>query len=307
MKLETENLLLRYFLSISVIAIMMSVAQIANNSELIFPEIAALTVGAIIIDKSVWRTNKIISIILLTFMALIGTILVIYNPSMPIVNISISFIIAGIVLWGLGVNIPPILSACMLPIVLNMGSWVYPISVLFLSILVYSTQWLCEKIGIRHVYQFTAEREPLLKYSLQWIYMLLLLVGYIIIPLEQKWNYLLLPPLIVTFVEFCKSKSGMRFAPVTVCALIAFAATIGTLGQVFLTINNSWPMAITSTLVIGLVFASFEVAKRYFAPAAAIALVPTILPSNTLFWYPIEVTLGAIFLTSIAYVLFKRI
>ena len=60
------SLVIRYILSVVLVTAMVSAAVIFNEQEIIFPEIAALAVGAFIADKMPWKVNRTGMFILMT-------------------------------------------------------------------------------------------------------------------------------------------------------------------------------------------------------------------------------------------------
>lgn len=85
----------RYACSLVMILLMIGVAEILQEKEIIFPEMAALTIGMWIVDKRVWRIKTGQMLLLMTLGACTGVLLVLYSPFPLVVNIAIAFLFAG--------------------------------------------------------------------------------------------------------------------------------------------------------------------------------------------------------------------
>jgi hypothetical protein len=70
----------RYACSLVMILLMIGVAEILQEKEIIFPEMAALTIGMWIVDKRVWRIKTGQMLLLMTLGACTGVLLVLYSP-----------------------------------------------------------------------------------------------------------------------------------------------------------------------------------------------------------------------------------
>lgn len=84
----------RYTYSLIMILLMTGVAEILHEKEIIFPEIAALTIGMWIVDKRVWRIKAGQMLSLTTLGA--GIFLVLYSSFPLVVNVAIAFLFAGL-------------------------------------------------------------------------------------------------------------------------------------------------------------------------------------------------------------------
>ena len=133
----------RYACSLVMILLMIGVAEILQEKEIIFPEMAALTIGMWIVDKRVWRIKTGQMLLLMTLGACTGVLLVLYSPFPLVVNIAIAFLFAGISLLFTRASLFPMISACVLPVLLKTESWVYPVSVFVMTLIILVIQrWM---------------------------------------------------------------------------------------------------------------------------------------------------------------------
>ena len=297
---------------------MMLAAHILGDKEIIFPEIAAFLTGFWVIDKHVWNASRVQMIVLSVLMAVLGTCLVLYFPELSDTEKLLITLCTGAMLLSITkTDIYPILSAAALPVVLNVGSWIYPISVVCLCLCTAIVQHLMEKTSLR-TYNYRNDKSLQLKteiiptkeyirlQAIQWIKIIpcITLISYL--AFTSGHRYIILPPLIVCFVEFTKIGSGVRKQPYLIVLLIFIAALIGTFSTQILHLQMGLPIYLSSLIAVLCVFTLFEVFERRFAPAAAICLVPNILPLENQWNFPIEVSIGAAALIIIALMLFPN-
>ena len=138
----------RYFISLVLILAMVSIAEITGEREIIFPEIAALVVGAWILEKQPWKVSKLGLVCLMTLCSIVGVLIVRYVNLGLTIEVLIGLVFTGLILKLSKTTLVPIISACILPIVLRTETWVYPISVFILTILIVSIKYFIEDYGV---------------------------------------------------------------------------------------------------------------------------------------------------------------
>lgn len=272
---------------------MVGASEWLDQKEILFPEMAALVLGLWIIDKKIWKVSRSMLVILMTTCALFGIILVRYSPFPILVNIAISFTFTSICLIVTRTTLIPITSASMLPVILGTDSFVYPLSVFIMSILVVSGQWFMEKNKLRHVTIPDMKKDRFKHNPKHWGKLLFWLILIAAIPVYTGKLYFIVPPLMVMFIEFSSSSSGFRNRPLEVYIVIIISAILGTFFQYYLHTKLGLPEIYTVLLLFLCLFLLFEIFKKPFAPAAAIALVPMILPQEKILAYPFQVAVGA--------------
>lgn len=268
-------------------------AEATGQREVVFPEAGALCVGLWLMPKVVWNVRGRQVPLLLTGAALIGWGLNLLLPVGFEIRFLLAFCAVVVLLRRVRCNMYPVVSAAMLPVLIGTTSWVYPVSVGVLStLLAVGRRWLkqTERVeyrpyGLRHWLRLAAALA------------LIVVVGFAARRvLHEAWgtrvHYCMVPPLVVTMIEFANRRSGFRKRPWTVWGLIVVGAAVGTAAELWLHRTAGLPMAVgvaCSATVMLLLF------RRYkpFAPALAITLVPLLLPDGVLPWFPLLAALGA--------------
>ena len=249
--------LTRYLISLMMILIMVGLAEWTNEKEILFPEMTALIIGLLIIDKRVWNVKRWQIILLMTLGAVAGICIVRYSPLPYVVNLCAAFVFAGASLLISRATLIPLISACVLPVLLHTESIVYPIAVFSMSVSVVLVQ-------------------------------------------------IILPPLMVTFVEMVNSKAGFRNRPTQVFLFLTTVATLGTVLQIVGHHHLHLPESIVALTIAAILFLIFEWTGKYFAPSGALAFIPMLLPQEGLAGLPLEASIGAALFITIAMVVFQK-
>lgn len=306
--------ILRNLLAIALITGMTYTAEHFNEPEIIFPEIGALCLGLWIIPKQIWRIKRWQIPILFTLAALLGVMLVRYISLPWSIQLEIGFACVAGLLLTLRSTMTPALSACMLPIVMGSSSWIYPMTVFLLTSILAIGQWVLERVHWREkatgsMVSPTFPQKMILKLRWmgigRWMGMMIVLAPILLFAQYTHVHLLVVPPLIVTLVEFTNALSGFRDRPFQIWAMIVLCACIGTFSVSVL--HETWqcPLWICSLLTTSVILSFFHGIGKYFAPALALALVPQIIPATESPFFPIYVAIGAAYFIGMAKICFK--
>ena len=285
--------------------VMVFVAEISHESEIIFPEICALTIGAWISEQQPWATNKRRIFILMSLAALFGVLVVKFCTTALILQVCLCFGFTGFILTLFRTNFVPIISACILPVYLGTDSWIYPISVSAMALIIIIAQWLMEKYHFRPVNNFVPCEFDIKEQIIKWSKLLIVFGLIALIPFKTHQIYFLAPPLIVMFTELSNPKSPARTKPLYIVGLMTFASFVGCALRLLLNEFLGLPLFICAALACIVLFFALDKLKIYFPPAGAILLIPMILDKTILLWFPIEVFCGALVLCVCALFLFR--
>lgn len=297
--------LLPEFMTIVIVVIMVLMSEVFKEREFIFPEITALAVGAWLAPKQVWKTSRIKLIILISLFAVFGVVLVRY------INIDIYFkVILGFVvcLFGLYVSkttFAPLISAMILPVIVNSESWLYPIFATMMAVLIVLGQMFLEKYGYSYNFKYVPVENNLEE---TWYLNLkrvgaLMIVAFIAIKLSLP--FLIAPPLIVAFVELSSNHPKLRSQVMKLLILLFIMAFTGAYGRLLFNEICKLPLTFSALISVVIMIIIMQGLKIYFPPAGALAILPLLIEVNKLVIYPFVVTLGFVIFIVIAFIITK--
>lgn len=294
----------RVLCSIIMSVLMVACAQLLDEKEIIFPEIAALLIGAWAGDVQPWRVTKPRLWLLMTISAMVGIAIVRYVDVSLYGQIMLAFTYAVMAILISRCSLVPLISACILPVIMGTTTMIYPISVSVMCGIIVLGQWGMEKAGLR-------EKQAYIPYVCDkegyetWIKRYLIVALYTLIAVASHQMYLIAPPLYVTFVELSNRRSPLRSSRYLLAFVMLLASLIGFFAKV-LNLELGLPTTLCALIAMVLLFIMFEKTYTFFPPAGAIALLPFILPYENILLFPLEVGLSSCALVFLAMSFFKK-
>ena len=191
----------RYVFSVFMVMLMVGIAEWTGEKEIIFPEMAALAVGLWVIDKRVWKVGRWQLIELMTAGAVAGVCIVRYSTLPLLCNLCLAFAFAACCLLFSRATLIPLISACMLPVLLHTETWIYPSAVFLLSAVLVAGQRLMEKGGLRRETDYVLPGREWKKEIFRWAALLFWVSLVAALSISCECSYFIIPPLIVTFTE----------------------------------------------------------------------------------------------------------
>lgn len=304
--------------AMAVVAAMLAVWAVVRDEVVIFPELGALAVGLLLLDKAVWRVSKVMCVVVMTVSAAIGVLsqvvlagLVGADSVLRLAAPPFVFLLIGILLFFCRAFLAPAFSAGLLPVLLGISSWVYVGVVASSVVTVLAVQWLLEVAGVRRYRMPLAAAPadaPVAGGPREWLVLSLCIVPPVVAGWASGWLFVAAPPLIVTFVEFALGGSGFRSRPWQVLFMLVFGAAVGSVSVIiFCSLGYGLvPAGLCAALAMLLIFYLF---RKAYAPAVSVALLALLTRGEAVWTYPFQVALGAayaIVASSLPYMLFPR-
>lgn len=289
--MKKNDLALR-IISIIIVSLMLSLSVIFNEKEIIFPEIAALTVGIIVKDKFPWRVNRPLILVMIAIYPFLGVAIVRYVPLPLFIKVVMGFILGGVGLIVTGSTFYPLLSAIILPIILGTESMVYPISSIGFTLIILTAHVILEKLNLKASPEYV-KIHPEFRMNV-WIKRLLVVAVLSFTATYSGFLFLITPPLIVAFCELSDPKCKLRKSPLKVILQIVICACTGVLFRAVLTEQLGLSLIISGTLAAVTIFTIMKMMKIDFPPAGALGILPMLIPESRLINYIPEVIAGAV-------------
>jgi uncharacterized membrane protein (DUF485 family) len=284
---------------------MVLLAEIFQEKELIFPEIAALVIGTWVFNKPPWGSDFFHYWISPSLAALTGFCLVKFSPIHPILNISIALILVYLQLKLLKSKVLPSISASILPILSHAESWYYPISVFVMTFILFIIKVIFFNVSIDDLVE-EEKNEHELEDTFHNIKIFFLIILFTTVAYFSNYLFLIAPPLIVTFIELSKSNSKVFLKTGRIILFISLSSFLGFFWLVFVQSFGIIPIWVLAPISFSIVLYLQTLFKIKFPPIAAINLIPLIITPSKQITYPFEATIGAFLLLSVNFFIIKK-
>lgn len=296
---------IRNISAIIVVAAMVMAAELLHEKEIIFPEITALATGALVAPKRSWQTNRLLMVALIAVCSVTGVLIVQYIPMALWAQMLLAFALCQILYLFSRTTFAPMISAMVLPVFLGTTSWVYPVSAVALTVIISGLQLFFEKVGLREKETFSPLPLPSKRDGMDMLLRILLAGIFIFVSIKTGWRLCVAPPLLVAFTEFSRRNCQARKTPAKAVLLIGLCAGVGALCRWgCMTLEVPLPAAaVVSTLAALLLMKGLN---HYLPPAGAMAILPMLLPQESILLFPGQAILGISVLMGAALLFFRN-
>jgi hypothetical protein len=270
-------------------------ADSTGISLILFPEIAALAFDVFSRPRGKWASQPLRLVITPTITAVLGVI-VTRRWEYGAISITAITLLSLLAIRLLQSNIGAAISAGVLPMVLGVTSWEYPIAI-FSGLVALAAALTLWKQSDYHIYLSEGNKENLIIGVAEtppkdpyWIFAL---IGFVAVSgmVAQATNlrFILFPPLIVVAYELFGHPNlpGWMSRPVLFPVVCFLTASIGMFASTAFH-AGFWGVSLTMLSSIAI----FRAFKVHMPPALAVGVIPFII-THPNFWYPISVSLGA--------------
>ncbi len=255
------------------VAPMLVLSTATRDANLIFPEAAAIAFGVLALRLPGWSRSPLKLALVPPTFAAVGVVIANAGLSRPVgVILAISLAVLGLQL--VASRLAPSVSAGVFPVVFDVRSWMFPLTVLGLCGLLAVISGL-ERSRARSADGYTAEakaaegRLPAAVMTVVWaVAVLWVLVAWPVLGLAAA---AVAPPMIVATIEQTLSDTS-ALAGLRHWAVLVFAAAEGALAMGH--VPTAWGSGL---LAVAAVLLTFALAGGLYPPALAIALIPQVL------------------------------
>lgn len=297
MESDQKKQYLPSLLMIGIVILMTGAAELLQQEEIIFPEIAALAAGDLLAPCRTWNVNHFRMVVMIGIGAVIGICIVLFLPFPLWGQLLTAFVAGQLILLISGTGLAPVISACVLPVMLQSRSIVYPVSAVLMTLAVCGCRLLLERKHIRPKEAFVPERR-LNKNEFAAAAIRTACYAAVLLPaIQLKLVLMTAPPLLVAFTEFSNPGGNPRKRPAASVVLVSVSAFAGAYLRILLSIKAGLPLTISAAVsAVALIFL-FRRFSLYFPPSGAAMMLAMLISEEQLWFYPVEITVGcAIFL-----------
>lgn len=292
----SKHNIIKYIVTLFIIGLMVGVSEILNEREIIFPEIAAIAVGSFIAPKFAWNSDYKRIFLLICISAIFGVLIVRFVPLPMAFQAIIAFALAQLIFINSGTSFAPMISAMVLPVLLQTSSMVYIISAILLTLLILIVRFLLEKFKI--VESLSFKSLPLANKNTYLISLFRVFLGGIvlIVAIYLDHKFVAAPPFLVAFTEMSKADSKAIKSPFKVLVIMSACGITGALIRYIFNVKFTiLPLAVSALITIFIVILIMQKTKTFIPPAGAIAILAMLIPSDRVIYYPLECIAGAFF------------
>lgn len=299
---------IRYLAAVAASTAMVAAAVVSGNMEVIFPEVLALLLGAWASDRMPWRVGRVEFVVIMTAAALGGVFLVRYvrlpmagasHSAVIWLRMALGYLLIAVILRIARSTLLPAISACMLPVLMSTETWVYPVSVAVMAAVIITGQYVMERCGLRP--KTDEWPAPLPEYRTDeqrrlWLLGLGPMALLSAAALGSGFRFAAAPPLMVVLVTFLGNRnlSSGRQA-VKFYIVIIYCAAVGAGCRLLLCEWLGLSYIIHALAATAAVLLFCELTGVFLPPAGALALLPLLIPKESLFLYPLQIAAGAAF------------
>ena len=297
---------LKYIIPVVIIALMVEAAIIFHDQEILFPEIAAIAIGALVSPQLSWKTSRIRILITIMVAAICGMLIVAYVHLPVTYEMVLAYFIGQILLLSSETTFAPMISAIVLPVMLQTRSINYLISAFVFTSLILVVHYFFEKKGLVEVkpvvFSSMWNKE---KITIMLARTLLAFIG-IVLAFRFDFKFAVAPPLLVAFTEFTNPQGKVRKKPMQAILLIFVCALVASYSRYMLVMQLKMsliiPVCVTSMFVIFMIATT----KMYIPPAGAIGILAFLIPEDAVIYYPLHVFVGIAMMMLLALVFFRE-
>lgn len=293
-----------YISTLLLVGLMVGIAELLNEKEIIFPEITALAVGYMVAQKRSWKVNGKRMLLLITICATVGVLIVRYSGLTLFPQMIIAFSFAQILFMFSGTTFAPFVSAIVLPVMMQTKSFIYPISAVVLTILVIGFHQLFLKMKIREDEEYIPvmlnSKDDIIDTALRIV--CVAIVGFVAIYFNYK--FIIAPPLLVAFTEFSRPRNKVRNKPIKTVLVITGCALVGSLSRYLLTIKLELPLTVSALIATLIMLLILTYTKMYMPPVGAITILSMIIPESSVITYSLQIFVGSVVIILLSRVFF---
>ncbi|MDD4817513.1 MAG: hypothetical protein PHI85_06050 [Victivallaceae bacterium] len=273
------------------IAAMTAAAERFGRHELFFPELLAMAMGCLWMEARPWRTNRVLMVLSLVAGGWLGYALSLTTWPGTAGKIIIGYAICGVWLAGFRINVTPMLSACLLPLLIGGATWLYPLAITVEMTALAGCEQLFERYGLRRKTGFIPVEGSFCLRLCRWG-LLTAMLALLLYPARLIGGFAAAPPLIVGFSAFADlDRPARRHLPLGIF-FCAAAAALGVGGR-RLGLYFDLPAPLTVALLTAALALLCRGASYFLPPCAAAMLLAFLIPESGLTVYLWQLPSGA--------------
>ncbi len=301
MKHQTK-LFIRHAIAFLFLLMMVAAAEFSGAREIIFPEMVALITGYWLSEKPPWRSGPVKLVILMTLCALAGVILA-RTEILLWGKIAIGYVLVAVILMLYRTTLYPLISACILPVMIDTENFFYVGVVFTLSVILVAIRAFFIRCDILQEeetqwdYPETGKKDVIV-----WAVTIGVFLVYSAYPLTFGNPYFVAPPLVVAYTAMMQPNCPLFKTPIKACFMMILCAATGFAARFFLVEQLGLSLVVAAGAALLLYFAYMAFLDLRYPPTGAALFLPFLLPTEGLSAYPVLMAVSTVSLTFICFI-----
>lgn len=279
--------------TLAIVILMVGAAEITGEKEIIFPEITAIAVGMLLAPKRSWQTSKLRILILITICSILGVWIVLFVPAAKPLQMTLAFAVCQIIFLFSGTTFAPLISAMVLPVMLETESIVYIIAAVVLTTLILLSVTILESADIKQPELYEPTPLPQKQDFIDAVVRCIFTALFIFAALRTDFRFAVAPPLLVAFTEFTRPGCKALKKPVKAVLLIGVCAFAGSACRYVLTMKFGLWLTVSAAAAALLMIFILRTCRMFLPPAGALTILAMLIPETYVVIYPLQILTGA--------------
>ncbi|MCR5625173.1 MAG: hypothetical protein K6G11_08035 [Lachnospiraceae bacterium] len=289
---ENKKFIILSAVTVAIVTVMVLFSVLFKNKEIIFPEIAAISVGAFIAPKFKWKTSYFRMVLFITICAISGIMIVRFVPLDKPVQLLIAFILGQLIFLFSGTSFAPMISAIVLPVMLGTESMVYLVAAFSLTLVIVLVRALTDRLGLTECEKFEAVERNVKYEVLTFVYRTVIMLVLCYFGYLFKMNFIIAPPLLVLFTELSGVRKEGEINPVKVVGSVFLCAVAGAFSRVLICNYMHLPLYVAAFAVGILMIVILRNFKAFLPPAGALGVLALLIDEKSVYTYPLQILAG---------------
>ena len=287
-----SNLIICSLISTALIALMTLVSELTGENSALFPELAALLIGSVIAAKQPYKAGTDRLFMLTSVCAAVGYVISAYVTFSYGIKLISAFILLCGILTISGSSMFMLISVGMTPVIMQIKSIIYPVSViLFTAAALLIKSLLCKHNIIKNNF-CTPVRFDISSEVVRLILVLTIFMAASFAAGSTGASYLIAPPLITLLVESTFSDTTAGKKPALSFIIISLSGFIGASVRLIFCSMIGLPLTVSAAVIFMAVTFLIMMTRLPLISSGSAAVFALMIPSADLIRYPFELMVG---------------
>lgn len=288
----TLKKLIPYLLTFVIIMMMIECSILLQNPEIILPEAAILTIGALLAPRRIWQTSFIKSVGLIIIYSILGIVMVKFVDVPFYMKIVATFFMCYMGMLMSHTNFTPLIAACFYPIIMDIESWNYSLLISLIALIVAVVQIFLQE---NHYQKYEPYRpiEVHIKKDV-WLFIKRMLVIILVsgIATYFQLSLIIVPPLLMAFMDLSSTRTVFKKKNPSIFFITVLMSFLSAYSRYYLINKYQMSSFFVMIAIVLLLLILIALTKTYFPALGSFILLPFVIDLEYLLMYPIIISVS---------------